>query len=104
MILIDTGAFLARYITQDQFHTRSLRLWEKIQQDGRRCFTTNFVLSETLTLLARRGGYTFAAEKAQIFYSSTALNILRPAEEEELAAVHLFKKYADQNVSFNDCL
>ena len=104
MILIDTGAFLARYIAQDQFHAQSLRLWDRLEKRGGRFFTSNFILNETLTLLARRVGYEFAAEKAQIFFSSTALSILRPSEEEESMAIHFFRKYADQEVSFTDCL
>jgi uncharacterized protein len=58
----------------------------------------------TFTLLARRTEYRFAAEKARIIYSSALLKVLRPAEEEELAALEFFERFADQEVSFTDCV
>ena len=64
------------------------------------CFTSNFVLDETLTLLARRTDYRFASERGRALYSSGELHILRPTLEDELAAFDWFEKYADQEVSF----
>ena len=104
MIFIDTGAFLARYIERDQYHDAATEYWRTLQNDRRKCFTTNFVLDETITLLARRSTYEFAAERARNLYESTALTILRPNDNDELAAVNLFQKYADQSVSFTDCV
>ena len=104
MIFIDTGAFLARYIERDQFHQRATEHWQVLQNDGRRCFTSNFVLDETITLLARRSTYQFAAERARNLFDSKSLFILRPDETDELGALELFQKYGDQSVSFTDCV
>lgn len=104
MIYLDTGAFVARYIQRDQYHQPALKGWERLAQSGRRCFTSNFVLNETFTLLARRAGYRFAAQRARSILSSAILTILRPVEEDEHAAVDLLEKYADQAVSFTDCV
>lgn len=104
MIFIDTGAFLARYIERDQYHDAATEHWRTLQNDRRQCFTSNFVLDETITLLARRSTYEFAAERARNLFESTSLSILRPDENDELAAVELFQKYADQSVSFTDCV
>lgn len=104
MIYIDTGAFLARYSGRDQHHKESVRSWEKLEKASKRCFTSNFVLNETFTLLARRAGYVFAVERARHIFSSEALTILRPLEEDERDAVKFFGKYADQEVSFTDCV
>ena len=60
------------------------------------------MLNETFTLLARRAGYQFAAQRARRILSSGVLTILRPIEEDEYAAVDLLEKYADQAVSFTD--
>ena len=65
-------------------------------------FTSNFVLDETFTLLARQAGYPFAAERADAIYSSRVLTILRPDASDEAAALVLFRKLADQEVSFTD--
>jgi uncharacterized protein len=104
LIFIDTGAFLARVIQRDQHHDAAQSHWEVLRNGQRRCFTSNFVLDETITLLGRRAGYHFAAERARAIYSSDALTILRPLGGDESAALDLFEKYADQGVSFTDCI
>ncbi|MBI3554619.1 MAG: type II toxin-antitoxin system VapC family toxin [Elusimicrobia bacterium] len=104
MIFIDTGAFLGRYLPSDQFHERAAAAWEQLAARRERCLTSNFVLDETLTLLARRADYAFAAERARHIWSSQALEILRPSQRAELEAIDLFEKYADQKVSFTDCV
>ncbi|MBI2481803.1 MAG: type II toxin-antitoxin system VapC family toxin [Planctomycetia bacterium] len=104
MIFIDTGAFLARYLHRDQYHDKATSHWQVLSSDRRPCFTSNFVVDETITLLARRSTYEFAAVRARNIYESVSLSILRPDENDELAAVELFQKYADQEVSFTDCV
>lgn len=103
MIFIDTGAFLARYLKRDQNHVKSVTFWDELTRDNVPCFTSSFVLSETLSLLGRRASYAFAAERARQLYSSTVLQILRPDVNDELTAIILLEKYADQKVSFCDC-
>ena len=104
MILIDTGAFIARYLRRDQHHTDAVKHWESLASDTRRCYTTNFIIDETLTFLARKSTYEFAAARADTIYNSKELIILRPDHGDELSALELFGKYADQSVSFTDCV
>ncbi len=104
MIFVDTGAFIARFIERDQFHKRALSTWRRIEKRADRCFTSNFVLDETFTLLARRASYAFAAERARGLLSSRVLVVLRPDRDDELAALDLFEKLADQQVSYTDCV
>jgi predicted nucleic acid-binding protein len=104
MIYIDTGPFLARYVEKDQHHDDAASAWEKIQRSGQRLYTSNFVLDELFTLLARRTTYRFAAERARNILDSTAIQILRPERKQEREAIELFAKYADQKVSFTDCV
>jgi predicted nucleic acid-binding protein len=104
MLFVDTGAFLARYLKNDQFHTKAVAAWKQVEKRKERCATTNFVLDEFFTLLARRTTYQFAAERARIIYSSSAIAIMRPDREDETAAVDLSDKYGDQSVSFTDCV
>lgn len=102
MVFIDTGAFLARYLKQDAFHVTAVATWKKIA--GAPLFTTNYVLSETLTLLGRRAGCGFAADRGANIYASQVIEILRSSNEDEIAAIQLLRKFADQNVSFTDCI
>lgn len=104
MIFVDTGAFVARYMGRDQYHARACDGWRRLETEKARVLTSNFVLDEALTLLGRRTTYAFAAERARYLLSSSDLEILRPDAELELAAVELFAKYADQRISFTDCV
>ena len=102
MLFVDTGAFLARYLTRDACHNRAVAMWRQVA--GSALFTSNHVLDETFTLLARRAGHAFAADRAEKIYASPALEILYSTEDDEVEAIRLFRKFADQQVSFTDCV
>jgi predicted nucleic acid-binding protein len=104
MIFIDTGAFLARYLSSDQNHRSAVATWERLASNREDCVTSNFVLDETFTLMGRRAGYGFAVQRAKNIYTSRILTICRPDREEEINALQFFGKYADQAVSFTDCI
>lgn len=103
MIFIDTGAFVARYLERDQYHARAVEGWRRLQSH-RHVVTTSHVLDEVFTLLGRRAGNAFAAERARRFLTSEALRLVRPELDDELAAVDLFESFADQGVSFTDAV
>ena len=104
MIFVDTGPFLARYLARDPYHDTAVRGWERIATSGRRCVTTSFVVDETVTLLARRAGAKFAAERARAILTSAQLTVCRPTADDELAALELLEKFEDQELSFTDCI
>lgn len=103
MIFIDTGAFLARHVAEDRLHARAAAGWDELARGRAPAFTSTVVLSETFTLLARRAGYAFAAQRARHIFDSGALTVLRPDEREDREALVFFEKFADQGVSFADC-
>jgi predicted nucleic acid-binding protein len=102
VIFVDSGAILARYLVRDQHHADAVRGWERARPE--RLFTSNLVLAETFTLLARWAGGAFAAERARTLLRSERMEVLRAGLAEELEAVPLLEKYADQKVSFTDCV
>jgi predicted nucleic acid-binding protein len=104
MIYIDTGAFLARYLSKDQYHRQANTFWDIIRKKNEKCVTSNFVLDETFTLLGRHAGCSFAAQRARNIYASESLDILRPSREDELEAIDFFEKYSDHRLSFTDCV
>lgn len=104
MIFVDTGAFLARYLPRDQYHEHARAAWERLPSEPWPVYTSNFVLDETLTLLGRRASFAFAADRAESILTSTTIVILRPDAEDELEALELFRKFADQRPSFTDCV
>jgi uncharacterized protein len=102
MIFVDTGAFLARYLERDAHHRTAIGTWKKLS--SARLLTSNHVLDETFTLLARRAGYAFAADRADRIYASVSFEIVGTTREHEQSAITLFRRFADQEVSFTDCL
>ncbi len=80
------------------------RAWKQLRRNEWQSYTSNFVLNETFTLLARRTTYEFAAERARNLLVSHALTILRPDSSDELRALDLFEKFSDQRVSYTDCI
>lgn len=104
MVFLDTGAFIARFIQNDQYHQQAIKSWELLQKEDTKCVTSNFVLDETFTLLGRRAGYQFAHGRALNIYASRSLSIIRPDLNDEMNALNYFKKYADQTISFTDCI
>ena len=104
MIFIDTGAFLARYLARDQYHEIAKEAFTEIARQNTKVFTSSFVLDETITLLARRAGSEFAAQRARLIYASESLSILRPDKKIELSACDILEKFSDQKVSFTDCI
>lgn len=104
MIFVDSSALVGRFMANDGHHVQSKALWRKLEAERATCLTTNFVLAESLTLLGRRAGYDFAAQRARALYASVWVTILRPAEEDERQALEFFEKYADQKIGFTDCV
>lgn len=103
-LFVDTGAFLGRHIKRDQHHAVARAAWKTVEKRRDRCYTSSFVLDEVFTLLGRRCGYSFAAERARQLLMSRALVILRPEAEDELRALEWFKSFAEHEVSFTDCV
>jgi hypothetical protein len=105
LIFVDTGAFLARYLSSDALHSRATRAWKELERrKPRKIFTSHDVLDETLTLLARRANYSFAAERGKHLFDSETLEVLHADAATERIAISFFEKFADQRVSFTDCL
>jgi uncharacterized protein len=102
MTFIDTGPFLARWLPRDEHHRASLVAWEKLP--SRDLYTSSHVVDETITTLGRKASYAFAADRAESIFGSEALEILYANRADEREALRLFRKYADQKVSFTDCI
>ena len=104
MIFLDSGAFLGGHLPSDQHYDQARVAWTRLRKTSWSLFTSNHVVDEAATLLARRSSYAFAAQWARELFASQQLQILRSGQEEELEALELFEKFADQKVSFTDCI
>jgi predicted nucleic acid-binding protein len=103
-LLIDTGAFFAQRDPSDQFHASASRAFAELAGMGVQLFSTEHILDETLTLLARRESYAYAAEAGAELTSSRVLRWLDATAADWTAALRHMRKYADQSVSFTDCI
>jgi predicted nucleic acid-binding protein len=101
LIYVDTGPFLAFYYLRDQYHDQAARLWPTLD---RPVITSNHVADEFATALARRVGFLFAADRVADLYASPFINVLRSTRDDELEALRWMRKFADQQVSFTDCV
>ena len=104
MTFVDTGAFVARYIRQDSQHRRARRAWAELDRSRTGCFTSSFVLDETFTLLGRTIDLCVRRGPGPGPAGLGSPDHLRPDADDETAAVELFAKFADQQVSFTDCV
>lgn len=103
-LLIDTGAFYAQRKPDDQHHEKARRGFDELAGSGLRLYSTEHILDETLTLLARGESYAYAAEAGDDLLSSQALRWLDATAADWASALRLMRKYADQAVSFTDCV
>ena len=102
-LFVDTGAFVAKEIAGDQFHTVAREGWNEVERRGLRLVSSEHVLDESATLIARRSNYAFAAEWGRDALES-GIEWLRSGEEDWDKALVMMRKFADQEVSFTDCL
>jgi predicted nucleic acid-binding protein len=102
-LFVDTGAFVAKEIAGDQFHAIARQSWSEVEKRGHRLVSSEHVLDESVTLIARRSHYAFASQWGRDALES-GIEWLRAGEEDWAKALVLMRKFADQGVSFTDCM
>lgn len=101
-LFVDTGAFLAKEIDNDQYHAVAAENWRVLSSGRTALYSSEHILDETITLLSRRTSYAWAADWGRDALAS-GIVWLRADLEEWKEALRLMQKYADQGVSFTDC-
>ncbi len=103
-LFVDTGAYLSYFHKRDHYHKKSVDMWKYVTQTNPHILvTTHHVIDEFATLLGRKKNYQYAAEKIRNIFNSDCI-VERTNETDERQALKLFEKYADQKISFTDCL
>jgi uncharacterized protein len=103
-LFVDTGAFIARAIVADDLHRTAVHIWNSLANAKVQLVSTEHVFDETMTLLARRVGYPYAAQWGELHLQSKAIDWMSSDRLDLSAALSLMKKYADQSISFTDCI
>ena len=94
---------MAKEITADQHHEQAVEFWNRIRVEEPVIYSSEHILDETATLLARRTSYAWSAEWGRDVLGAGVL-FLAIEEGDLLEAFFLMKKFADQAVSFTDCI
>ncbi len=101
MIFVDTGAWFAIYEPTDPNHGRATA-WYRVNTE--RLSTTDYVITETLTLLrcGRKRPETALAFGSDAFDNRIAL-VYHLTDEDIKAAWNVFRTFSDKEWSFTDC-
>ena len=101
LVFVDTGAWFASIVPWDANHVRAAT-W--LAQNTQTLLTTDSVLSETLTLLRMRGERERANWLGERIWSEELAVLYLVNREDQLAAWDVFRRFADKDWSFVDCL
>lgn len=101
-VFLDTGAFLALADEDDDYHTAAKSIYTELLQSKAQLLTSNFVLSETYTLIRSKVSHQAAVEFMKRL-DQTGIKALRVSEAMEQTAKAIFVRYNDKDFSFVDC-
>ena len=101
-VFVDTGAWLAVTLLDDARHDEAARVFKELLADGARLVTTNHVVGETYTFLARVRDPRLACAFVDRLKGGFALDCVHAGEEAEARAFEWLRKYDDQRFSFVD--
>ena len=106
MTFVDSGAWIALYNRKDQYHADAHVIFNALQRQRERLYTTDYVIDETVTRLRYDAGHLAAVE---------FLDAIEGAEENNIVTVvaidrgffgqakRLFRQYSSEVLSFTDC-
>jgi len=101
-VFLDTGAFLALADEDDDYHTAAKSIYTELLQSKAQLLTSNFVLSETYTLIRSKVSHQAAVEFMKRL-DQTGIKVLRVSEAIEQTGKAIFVRYDDKDFSFVDC-
>lgn len=102
MVFVDTGAWVAVQITDDEHHAEAARTLEALLGLPAILITTNHVVGETYTLLRVTRGYAAAAKFVSSVGLTTRLERVFVPEELERQAFTLLAQFRGHDFSFVD--
>ncbi|MDP3988729.1 MAG: PIN domain-containing protein [bacterium] len=104
-VFVDSNVFIAAANGSDNLHARAISVLEECARSGDELITSNYVVSEALTILSMRGSKKLALSFAEIIYnSSSAIVRVNVDPEIEHRALELFSIVTSKNISFCDCV
>ena len=103
-IFVDTDAFVALTIKTDANHQKATSLLHILVKKPVQFFTSNYVFSESITVISMRSDHGTAVKYIEDMTSfESPFQIERADEALEEEAMDLFKVQTSKNTSFVDC-
>ncbi len=101
-VFCDAGFFIALFSKKDTKHKRALELFKEIKENRIEIHTSWFAVSETMTVLRHRYGYTEALSFNQSIDLYKVHHSTESQHHQAIAVFNLFGK--DRKISFVDAL
>ena len=103
-VFMDSAGFLALWDAGDEHHAAALKLQADLARKRRRFLTSEYVVDETVTLLAIRHSHAAAVDFLDTIERSEVIGLEWIGPDRFHAAGALFRKHSDKEWSFTDCL
>lgn len=100
MIFVDTSAWFAHAIPDDEHHEEALG-W--VRQNRLLLVTTDYIIDETLTLLRARAQTLRATQLGELLFSGNLAQMHYLSQDDIQHAWQVFRQYTDKEWSFTDC-
>lgn len=104
-LFVDTGAFFAAFVADDDNHEPADAVFEGVRSGDLPygpVFTSRYVLSELATLLVYRVNHAAAVDALSTIRASSTFNVLPVDGDTFDAACEEFERYHDHAISFVD--
>jgi len=105
-VFVDTGGWLACMNKKDEHHIEAKEYFIQLKKDNVPLFTSDYVISETLTWLNYNNYHDIAIKTMSLWKEAEQLDLLsvywvdRNISEE---ASEIFRRFFNQKLSFTDC-
>lgn len=104
-LFVDTSAWIALYIAEDQSHEKAKRLLHQEINKGTQFYTSNYVFDESITRLAYDAHWPTVDRFIVSFEASIKRKFLLKLwvdEQTEEESIEVLRKYHDQQLSFTE--
>lgn len=102
-IFVDSDAFVALAISYDSNHKKALKTLSNLLQKSSIFITSNYVFSETITVISQKAGHDEAISFIKKIKAGGEYTIKWIDQVIESLAIEIFTKQSSKNVSFVDC-
>lgn len=102
--LVDSDAFVALSKNDDSNSAKAQQILNILKLQKTKLYTSNYVFSESITVISKKVGYLAALSFIEVMKSSkNPFSFIWIDETIENMALEIFKQQTSKNVSFVDC-